>query len=286
MTRTITGRVTDLGGFSVKRILPGQDARMAGPFVFFDRIGPASFAAGEGVDVRPHPHIGLSTITYLFSGSMLHRDSLGNCLEILPGEVNWMTAGCGITHSERETLETRAKDHPLSGIQCWVALPEALAEIAPAFEHVKRDELPCRLEEGLYLRLIAGEGWGISSPVRTYSPLFLADALLQPGVELAHPSGEGECLICVIEGEIRLDDITLTEGDVAFIDTHERLKADVFSRVVLMGGPRWETQPFVHWNFVSFSKSRIEQARQDWRDGKFPPVVGDDREFIPLPPKP
>ena len=285
MARTISGKVTDLGGFSVKRVIPGQDARMAGPFVFFDRIGPASFDPGEGVDVRPHPHIGLSTVTYLFSGSMLHRDSLGNCLEILPGEVNWMTSGRGITHSERETLETRFSEHPLSGIQCWVALPEALAEIAPSFQHVSREELPCLLEEGLYLRLIAGEGWGISSPVRTYSPLFLADALMRPDVTLAHPTGEGECLLCVVEGEVTVDDVTLQSVEMAFIDTTSTITAAQFSRLVLLGGPRWEQQPIVHWNFVSFSKARIEQARQDWKDNKFPPVDGDDREFIPLPPK-
>ena len=285
MARTISGKVTDLGGFSVKRVIPGQDARMAGPFVFFDRIGPASFDPGEGVDVRPHPHIGLSTVTYLFSGSMLHRDSLGNCLEILPGEVNWMTAGRGITHSERETLETRFSEHPLSGIQCWVALPEALAEIAPSFQHVSREELPCLLEEGLYLRLIAGEGWGISSPVRTYSPLFLADALMRPGVTLPHPTGSGECLLCVIDGEVVVGGETLTSGEMAYIDTDEMVDAKVFSRVVLMGGPRWERQPVVHWNFVSFSKARIEQARQDWLHNQFPPIAGDDKEFIPLPPK-
>ena len=179
MALHLSGNQKDLDGFSVTRILPHAEKRMVGPFIFFDHMGPAEFKAGEGIDVRPHPHIGLATITYMFSGSLLHRDSLGNNLEILPGDVNWMTAGKGIVHSERETIEVKAKQHVLDGIQCWIALPETKAEIEPSFSHIKRCQLPHRMHDNVVMRLIAGEAFGMTSPIKTYSSMFYLDVLAQ-----------------------------------------------------------------------------------------------------------
>lgn len=286
MAIQISGKVKDLDGFSVSRILPNEQKRMVGPFVFFDHMGPADFGPGEGIDVRPHPHIGLSTVTYMFEGALLHRDSLGNNLEIVPGDVNWMTAGKGIVHSERETVEAKASQHKLNGIQAWLALPEEKAEIEPSFSHIKKGELPHFLKEGVMQRLIAGEAFGMVSPIKTYSPMFYLDVLAKAGSMLDRPNPSQECMAYVITGEVRINGETFAAGDSVILEEHELcIECLEYTRLLLLGGEAFETLPHLYWNFVSFSKERLEKAKQDWREGRFPEIPGDNREFTPLPEK-
>ncbi len=283
MAKVLKAKEHDIGGLNVKRVLPHQEKRMVGPFVFFDQMGPNEFTAGQGINVRPHPHIGLSTLTYLFDGSILHRDSLGNTLEIHPGDVNWMTAGKGIVHSERESFEVRANLHSISGLQCWVALPETMAELEPSFTHVKKHELPHITHEGVMMRLIVGEAYGLSSPVKTYSPMFYIDVVASKGSEVNIPSQEQETAIFTICGEVTINGeffgpnvfILLEPGD-------SQITLAENSRFIMLGGDKFEQVPFIHWNFVSFSKERIEQAKDDWKNGRFPIIPGDDKEFISL----
>ncbi len=273
----------DIGGLNVKRILPNMKKRMVGPFIFFDHMGPNTFARGQGINVRPHPHIGLSTITYLFEGHILHRDSLGNHLEIAPGDVNWMTAGKGIVHSERETHEVRASEHAINGLQCWVALPEDKAELEPAFTHVKKDALPHQSIEGVMLRLIAGDAYGMSSPVKTYSPMFYLDVIGSKGSVLAVPSAQQETAIYPVYGNVSVAGEVYGPGDFVFLDPQdEQIECTEDARFALLGGDKFDTVPFIHWNFVAFTKERIEQAKSDWQAGRFPTIPGDDKEFIPL----
>lgn len=283
MPTVLKGHSKDLGGFSVTRLLPHVDKRMVGPFVFLDHMGPAEFAAGDGIDVRPHPHIGLATLTYLFEGAMLHQDSLGNHLEILPGEVNWMTAGRGIVHSERETLEVKAGPHRMNGLQAWVALPAELAEIEPRFDHVDREALPTYNHEGVHARLIIGSALGMVSPIRTYSPMFYLDVLLSDGRSLDRPEPGAECAIYVIAGEVEVAGSRLLAGQFALLDDTAVVSAVGNARVVLLGGEAWPETPILEWNFVAFSRERLAQAKQDWREGRFPLIPGDQRERIPLP---
>jgi redox-sensitive bicupin YhaK (pirin superfamily) len=257
--------------------------RMVGPFIFLDHMGPAEFAPGDGIDVRPHPHIGLATLTYLFEGAMLHQDSLGNHLEILPGDVNWMTAGRGIVHSERETLEVKSRAHRMNGLQAWVALPEAQAEIAPRFEHVSKHSLPVMHYKGVHARVIIGEAFGMASPILTYSPMFYVDALISGGCCLQRPAPGCECAVYVVAGAVRVEDKTLSSGDFALLDEEALLTATENARVVLLGGEAWPEVPLLEWNFVAFSRERMEQAKADWRSGGFPLIPGDQRECIPLP---
>lgn len=273
----------DLGGFSVSRVLPNSAKRMVGPFIFMDHMGPADFAPGDGVDVRPHPHIGLATITYMLEGSLLHRDSLGNHLEISPGDINWMTAGKGIVHSERETHEAKGSPHRLSGIQTWVALPEHLAEIDPSFTHVKKSDLPHYNFNGVFLRLLAGEAYGLGAPFRTHSPMFYLDAVVTGAKELARPNPEHECLLHIIWGEVVLGGVTFSAGQRVLLDNEQTLSTTQNSRFLLLGGAHWPQVPHIDWNFVSFSRERIEQAKQMWRAREFPDIPGDDHEFTPLP---
>jgi redox-sensitive bicupin YhaK (pirin superfamily) len=283
MAQQLTGKTKDLDGIKVTRILPHAEKRMVGPFIFLDHTGPASFPAGNGIDVRPHPHIGLATITYLFSGSILHRDSLGNCLEILPGDVNWMTAGRGIVHSERESHEVKATEHQLDGLQCWIALPKEFAEVEPHFYHYKKESLSSWIKEGVFVRLIVGEAYGASSPIKTYSPMFYLDVLIKSGQTLERPNPHQECAAYIINGSVKAAGNTYVAGDFILLDEQDHLAATANARVMLLGGDHWPEVPRMYWNFVSFDTQRIEQAKEDWREQRFPKVPGDDQEYTPLP---
>ena len=284
----ITQRRRNLGGFEVGRVLPYAKRRMVGPFIFFDHMGPVDFAPGipREVDVRPHPHIGLSTITYLFEGEIMHRDSVGSEQPILPGEVNWMTAGRGITHSERFE-QARREGGRMDGIQAWVALPEADEESDPSFFHHEEDDLPLFEEGGMRGRLIAGEALGLKARVRTNSPLFYLHWDLQPGARASLPADYAERAVYVARGAIRLGGERLEAGAMAVLVPGQAadLTAEEPSIVMALGGepvgPR-----FIEWNFVSSSKERIEEAKADWRAGRMKLPDLDDEEWIPLPPDP
>jgi redox-sensitive bicupin YhaK (pirin superfamily) len=283
MAQLLTGKEHDIGNFTVKRVLPNEKLKMIGPFIFFDAMGPGEFKAGQGVSVRPHPHIGLSTLTYLFEGSILHRDSLGNRVEITPGDVNWMTSGRGIVHSERELLEVRATKHQLHGLQSWVALPEEYAEIEPSFENIKKENLPERVYEQVIMRLVMGEAYGLSSPAKSYSPMFYLDVVAGGGSKVDHPNPDQQAAIHVVFGSIKVGELEVTAGQTAVLDSEEALEALTDSRFVFFGGEKWEKQPHLHWNFVSFDKDRLTRARADWENDKFPSIPDDNEERIPLP---
>ncbi|MBN9590546.1 MAG: pirin family protein [Alphaproteobacteria bacterium] len=283
----ITGKAHDLGdGFFVTRLLPQAARRSIGPFVFFDYFGPVDFPPGRGVDVRPHPHIGLATVTYLFDGSQMHRDTLGSVQEIRPGDVNWMTAGRGIAHSERTGAEARAAGHRLHGIQSWVGLPEADEEAPPAFHHFAAADLPEREENNVRLRMIAGTGFGLTSPVKVFSPIFYADARFEAGGALTYSTDHEERALFVIDGEIETGPTEVHgPGAMLALEPGEEitLYAGAPARVMLLGGAPLDGPRHIWWNFVSSSKERIERAKQEWIDGKFGLIPGDDKEFIPLP---
>jgi redox-sensitive bicupin YhaK (pirin superfamily) len=282
-------RTRDLGdGFTVRRALPTVERRMVGPFVFFDQMGPAVFTEGHGLDVRPHPHIGLATITYVFEGEILHRDSLGSVQPIRPGEVNWMTAGRGIAHSERTAPELRKEGGKLFGIQAWIALPREQEEVEPAFVHHDRSALPVLEGEGREVRLIAGELFGARSPVKTHSPLFYADVVLGLGSTLAIDPTWDERAAYVVEGEIELGGHRFGSGQLLVFRPKQQtiLKATVAARLMLLGGESMDGPRHIYWNFVSSSRDRIEQAKDDWRNGRFGKVPGDEKERIPLPDEP
>lgn len=276
----------DLGdGFKVRRALPSSKRRMVGPFVFFDEMGPTRLAAGHGLDVRPHPHIGLATVTYLFEGEICHRDSLGNSITIRPGELNWMTAGAGIVHSERTPSALRRRGSSIFGIQAWVALPERDEECEPSFAHHSADELPLLEDKGIRARVIAGALFGTRSPARTLSPLFYADVSLEKMARLGVPAEHDERAAYVVDGSFHVDEGVFERGQLVVFrpGTHVTLTAGQRSgaRLLLLGGepvgPR-----HIWWNFVSSSRKRIEQAAAAWEAGEFAAVPGDP-EFIPLP---
>jgi redox-sensitive bicupin YhaK (pirin superfamily) len=279
-------RTRDLGdGFEVRRALPSSQRRMVGPFVFFDQMGPAVLRGGRGLDVRPHPHIGLATVTYLFEGEILHRDSLGTVQRIRPGEVNWMTAGRGIVHSERTPPELRgAGESRQFGIQTWVALPRDREETEPAFAHHAADALPLVEGEGKRVRLIVGSLYGARAPVEVLSEMFYADAELSLGARLEFPAEHEERAIYVAEGRIRVGGDIFEASRLLVLRPSVPLvlEAPVESRVMLFGGEPMDGPRHLWWNFVSSSAERIEQAKADWRAGRFPPVPG-ETEFIPLP---
>jgi len=282
----IVPRAHDIGGFEVRRALPAKERMLVGPFIFFDQMGPGEFLAGTGLDVRPHPHIGLSTVTYLFEGAIQHRDSLGSNLAIRPGDVNWMTAGQGITHSERSSAEDRAMARSLSGIQSWVALPKSAEETAPNFAHHPASALPLAEEAGLRLRLIAGEGWGMRAPVAVSSPLFYADAVLAPGAQVPLPAGHEERAAYVLQGEVEVSGDRFEPGRMLVFRAGDGLALTAGpqgARLLLLGGAAMDGPRYVFWNFVSSSRERIEQAKADWDAQRFAKVPGDDKEFIPLP---
>lgn len=282
----IDPRPRDLGGFVVRRVLPYARRRMVGPFIFFDHIGPVRFEPGRGIDVRPHPHIGLATVTYLFEGEIVHRDSLGYVQTIRAGDVNWMTAGRGIVHSERTGPEARAAGAPLHGIQSWVALPRAAEETAPSFHHHPAATLPMVDAGGATLRLIAGRGWGATSPVTTASGLFYADAAIAPGGTLELDAALGERAVHVVDGSVRIDagrEVTAGRMLVLRDGATVTVAAPNGARVIALGGAPLDGERHIWWNFVSSSLERIEQAKRDWEADRFGRVPGDD-ERIPLPP--
>ncbi len=286
MATKLSAQPHDLGEFRVLRILPHRDKRAVGPFVFFDHMGPATFPAGNGVNVRPHPHIGLATLTYLFEGSILHRDSLGNIQEIFPGDVNWMTAGYGIVHSERETIENRSREHRLNGLQVWLALPEEKAEIDPDFQHVKKEELPHRIEPGWTARVVAGSAWELSSPVNVHSPTCYLDIVADRGAEISLPEEHEELAVYLMAGSAVTgsSNNALEKGDFAILSSSERtVTASENLRIIVIGGKAFDQPPHLNWNFVSFDRDKITQARERWVRREFPEIPGDDREFIPLP---
>ena len=281
----IVPRARDLGGFEVRRALPAAERQMVGPFIFFDQFGPVLMRAGQGIDVRPHPHIGLATVTWLFDGSIYHRDSLGSQQPIAPGELNWMTAGRGIVHSERTGEAELARDRQVFGIQSWVALPKAFEETAPAFEHVAMDRLPLIEDRGVAVRVVAGSVYGATSPVKTHSDLFYADVQMTAGSVLPLPADHEERGIYVAEGEIAIADqsfaavrlLVFRPGDAISV----RAQSD--SRIMLLGGEPMDGPRHIWWNFVSSSKDKIEAAKDDWKRGRFAIVPGDEKDFIPLP---
>jgi redox-sensitive bicupin YhaK (pirin superfamily) len=282
----IDQRRRSLGGFDVGRVLPFAQRRMVGPFVFFDHMGPVDFPRGipRDVDVRPHPHIGLSTVTYLFEGEITHRDSVGSEQAIRPAEVNWMVAGRGITHSERFERE-RAEGGPMHGIQSWVALPKETEETEPGFTHYGSSDLPLVEEHGLRLRVLAGEAFGVKAAVKIHSPMFYVHAELQRAGRLALPDGYAERALFVVSGAVEADDQTFHAGQMLVFAPSAA--ADIIaaepSTLMLLGGDSVGPR-FLEWNFVSSSKDRIEQAKADWRAGRMKLPDRDNGEFIPLPP--
>lgn len=273
-------------GFEVRRALPSAGRRMVGPFVFFDQFGPTILSPGRGLDVRPHPHIGLSTLTWLLEGEIIHRDSLGTVQPIRAGEVNWMTAGSGIVHSERSDAAQRTNKSSLFGLQCWVALPRAHEEAAPDFTHLKAKDLPVLEGEGAQATVIAGSFFGLASNVPTFSPMFYVELRLQPGARIALPALYAEQAIYVVEGQLDLGrDGLFDAGQLLITRTATEVVLTAGAKgatVMLLGGEPLDGPRYLSWNFVSSSRQRIEQAKQDWLQQRFVPVLGDP-EFIPLP---
>ena len=267
------------------RVLPAEARRHVGPFVFFDHMGPADFAAGHGLDVRPHPHIGLATVTYLFDGEIVHRDSLGSHQPIRPGDVNWMTAGCGIVHSERTGPELRRTGSRTHGLQLWVGFPLAHEETEPEFHHHPATTLPSLEVSGARIRVLAGSAFGETSPVKSFSPLFYSDVVLPAGRELPLPHEREERAAYVIDGTIACGSERAERGRMIVFapGAHMALHAITDARIALLGGAPLDGERHIWWNFVSSSKDRIEQAKEDWKEGRFPKVPGDEAEFIPLP---
>jgi len=280
----VVPRTTDLGGFEVRRALPTARRRMVGPFIFLDHMGPAEFRSGQGIDVRPHPHIGLSTVTYLFDGSIVHRDSLGTQVEIKPNEVNWMTAGRGIVHSERTGLDHRVSGERLHGLQCWVALPAAEEEVAPGFAHHGAAELPVVTGEGKVVRIVAGGLYGVRSPVATSWDTIMADAEIEAGATLPLDADHEERAIYVVDGELDIAGDRFAPGRLVVFRPGDRIAVRAVSdaRIAIVGGATMDGPRHIWWNFVSSRKERIEQAKAEWKEARFPPVPG-ETEFIPLP---
>ncbi len=287
----IVPRARDLGGFEVRRALPAPKRQMVGPFIFFDQMGPAEFVTGQGIDVRPHPHIGLATVSYLYKGRMHHRDSLGTDQWIEPGAVNWMVAGHGITHSERTDGEIRQKPHSLFGIQTWVALPTGAEDGAAAFEHAPADALPHMEGEGKEVRLILGTAWGEKAPVKVASEMFYADAILAPGASIPLPDDHEDRGAYVVGGAVSIAGETYEAGRMMVFRPGDRVSLQAGpqgARLMLLGGATLEGPRYIWWNFVASSKERIDEAKEawrqgDWQNGRFQLPPGDDAEFIPLP---
>jgi redox-sensitive bicupin YhaK (pirin superfamily) len=287
---TVTPVTHDLGGFQVRRVLPSPQCRMVGPFVFVDQFGPARLDVGEGMDVRPHPHINLATVTWLFpgdfAGSIEHRDSLGTYSTIHPGTVNLMTAGSGIVHSERSPASERERGPGMYGMQTWLALPDGREEIDPAFEAVS--DLPQISEGGASATVIMGDLWGARAPTTTYAETIYAEITLAPGSSLPIEAGADERAVMLVGGHATLEGAPL-DLYVLYVlkpGAEMRLTTGSGGKVMLLGGEAFTTRRHVWWNFVSSDRDRIEQAKQDWREGRFPKVPGDEEEFIPLPDKP
>ncbi len=285
IAQVIEPKLKDLGGFNVRRVLPAKSQRRVGPFIFFDHMGPSTFPEGEGINVRPHPHIGLCTLTYLFDGEIMHRDSLGYVQAIQPGAVNWMTAGRGIVHSERTSDEMRAREYLLHGLQIWIALPDGKEEIEPDFEHYPAGSLPVISQPGLAMTLIAGEAFGEKAPVNVHSRLFYLHIDADAGAQIELPADHEECAVYVVDGQIAADGCTFDAGHmIVFAEgASPAIEATAASRIVAIGGEPLASDRTVFWNFSSSSDARIEQAKADWQSGRFDLIPGDDDEFIPLP---
>ncbi len=279
----IRPKTKDLGGFHVRRFLPHSEQQMVGPWIFFDHMGPAKFDAGEGINVRPHPHINLATVTYLFEGEILHRDSLGSYQAIVPGDLNLMVAGKGITHSERERDEINSMPHKLNGLQLWHALPEKDEETTPAFHHYKADDIPHFSEAGVDVDLMMGSAYGFTSPVKIFADTLYLKAKMKKGDSLSTPNSE-QLAIYVVSGEVKIEDKVVSAYEMAILEDKQvaTLYASQDSLIAIVGGEKMPKR-YIEWNFVSSRKERIEQAKQDWQGLRFPKVPGDEEEYIPLP---
>jgi redox-sensitive bicupin YhaK (pirin superfamily) len=275
----------DLGGFKVHRTLPAKERTMVGPFLFFDQMGPAQLPVGDGIDVRPHPHINLATVTYLFQGAIGHRDSLGTNQRIEPGAVNLMTAGTGIVHSERSPGDEREGGPVLSGIQTWLALPDGKEEIDPAFEHVAASELPVIGDTGVTARIIMGELWGARAPTTTHAGTIYADISLAPGTQVPIDAAAEERAIYLAHGDATLEGVPLEPMTLYVLrpGIAAVLRSANGARAMLCGGDAFATPRHVWWNFVSSSRERINEAKRAWQSGEFPLIPGDDEEWIPIP---
>lgn len=284
--QTVTPVTHDLGGFQVRRAIPGPKLSMVGPFVFVDQFGPARLAPGQGMDVRPHPHINLATVTWLFEGAIDHRDSVGSFSTISPGTVNLMTAGKGIVHSERSPQTERADGPALYGMQTWLALPDEREELDPAFESVS--DLPLIEGAGASAQIIMGELWGKKAPVTTYAETIYAEINLAPAGSIPIDAGADERAVMLVGGDANIDGQPLELYSLVVLKPGATmtLRSSSGGKVMLMGGEAFSTHRYVWWNFVSSSRERINQAKADWEEGRFPKVPGDDLEFIPLPKKP
>ncbi|MEW7007661.1 pirin family protein [Lentilitoribacter sp. EG35] len=290
----IVPRTRDIGEFEVRRALPAAGRRMVGPFVFFDQVGPAEFLTGQGIDVRPHPHIGLATVTYLFDGEFQHRDSLGTNQMIKPGEVNWMVSGNGVTHSERTSEATRLGKSNLFGIQTWVGLPEQHEDDPASFEHQPEDALPLLQSEGKEVRLILGDAWGEHAPVSTFSEMFYADAILEPHAQIPLPDNHEDRGLFIVSGSVEVAGQSFEKGQMMVFRPQDKItiKAGLIgARFILLGGETLNGPRHIWWNFVSSSKDKIEAAKQAWiegakngysGEGRFRLPPGDDQEFIPI----
>jgi len=281
---TIVPKEHDLGGLTVRRLLPTAKQRMIGPWIFFDHMGPAAFAPGKGIDVRPHPHINLATVTYLFAGEMLHRDSLGNELAIVPGEINLMVAGKGIVHSERQREEIKASGNVLDGLQLWLALPESYEEIDPEFHHYSNEEIPSIEVNDVSVRVLIGSAYGVTSPVKTFAETLYIEASLKAGRSLVLPEDVAERGLYVARGKLAAKESVIDQHTMSIFQPGQSIQVDAIedTRLAMIGGEKFPRR-HIWWNFVSSRKDRIEQAKQDWKAGKFPKIPGDEFEFIPLP---
>jgi len=274
----------DLGGFTVQRLLPAFPTKMIGPFIFFDHFGPIAFAPGEGADVRPHPHIGLATVTYLFEGEMIHRDSLGSVQTIEPGAVNWMTAGRGIVHSERTPPETRVRAHRMHGVQTWVALPKDREIAEPSFSHQPKATLPEVVRPGVTMRLLAGSAFGERAPTPIFSPMFYVAVEMAPGAAIELPPEHEQRGVYAVDREVLVAGEALPAQHCAVLaeDATVRLEATTGARVMMFGGAGMDGDRKIWWNFVASSRALIDAASERWREQRFPPIPG-ETEFIPLP---
>jgi redox-sensitive bicupin YhaK (pirin superfamily) len=277
--------VKDLGGFRVRRALPSVKRQTVGPFIFLDHMGPARFERDQGIDVRPHPHIGLATVTYLLEGTIFHRDTLGSARDIVAGDVNWMTAGKGIAHSERSSPASRQAARQMTGVQSWIALPKVFEETAPAFFHHDGSSLPALTDTGIDVRVIAGTAYGAVSPVRVYSHTLYVDASVEAGRRLPLPDDHAERSLYILSGSVDIAGEVFAEGRLLIFRPGDAISvlAVTNARFIIAGGEPLDGPRHLWWNFVSSSQERIEQAKADWRAGKFGLVPHDDQEFIPLP---
>jgi redox-sensitive bicupin YhaK (pirin superfamily) len=287
----IIPRTRDLGGFEVRRALPAPKRQMVGPFIFFDQMGPAEFLTGGGIDVRPHPHIGLATVTYLYEGAFHHRDSTGADQMVYPGEVNWMIAGNGVTHSERTSEEMRRRPSTAFGIQTWVALPDHAEDITASFEHHGREALPLLEDEGKQVRLILGSAWGARAPVKTFTETFYADVVLAAGAKLPLPDDHEDRGVYVVEGSILIAGTSFAAGQMMVFRPGDQISltaGEGGARLMVLGGETMNGPRYISWNFVASSQEKIDAAKEawrkgDWENGRFRLPPGDEAEFIPLP---